>query len=143
MDIKDFPDLKKTSFFVSHDVEEIENSKTGERCLSPTQEWAERESGTSKGSTVAAFTTIMNMMGVPPAVMLTIISIAIIDAEKNIDYVDWINSRSNWKTEDKEAAISVLRVVEENVRDYSEEDASKPSIPVFGQKQKNDDWRLN
>ena len=138
--------LKYTPFPGVPNVEEIEQP-TGERCLAPTREWSEKLAGSPEGQALTAFYLVLGIMGAPAPVIMTIAAVKFADAEKKINFEEWISTRSGWSKDDKEGAILVLKTVDVRAERIKVGDKSKlfGDLPGAEEKVKNskDDWTLN
>lgn len=148
MDNSLYAQLKHAPYPGVSNVEEVEQP-TGERCLTPTREWSTSIAGKPEGAALGTFYMLMGLMGVPPQVILTIAAVKFADAEKKIDFEKWITTRSNWKKEDQEGAILVLKTVEVRVEEMQKNKLSgagpRDGLPALQGATKNpdDDWNLN
>jgi hypothetical protein len=107
----DLSQLKRAPVEGAPNVEELE-LPSGERCLSPTKEWVEAISSQPQGKALSAVYMIMGMLGAPSAVILTIAAVKFADANKKIDWENWITNRSNWHEDDKKGAINLLKSID-------------------------------
>lgn len=132
--------LKCSPFPGAPNVEELENS-LGERCLSPTKKWSNEVCNTPLGATVGAFYSLLVLLGIPSQVILTIAAVKFADDGKKIDFEDWIRNRSNWREEDKEGALLVLKGPLPPLENF---DGSLNPIKISEEKNSSkDDWNLN
>lgn len=120
-------------------VEEVEQPG-GRRTLSPTKEWSAQISGTPKGDAMHAFYMLMQVLSVPAYVILTIAAVKFADDTKSIDYVEWINNRSNWPEEDKQGCLQVFKTVEENLKKRG---IGLETPATETKKSLEDDWTVN
>lgn len=147
-------DMKQTPTACA-DVLELEQHD-GSRTLTPTHEWTESLSKNQElAQSLSAFYITMGILGLPAHLILTVAAIRFADEHKKINIDEWLESRSGWTQEDKDATKMMIKMADiaklggggikvDSVQVLSGDDAKEFFAKEYSPKKSpGDDWNIN